>query len=65
MSSGSGGTSGESRATGSSSAHGNVDVYDVKFQGMDVVDHGGSKPQDNGNATQLLDQSALTLYMYT
>ena len=42
------GTSSECTPAGSSSPQSNVDVYDVKFQGMDAVCIDHSHPQENG-----------------
>ena len=42
------GTSSECTPAGSSSPQSNVDVYDVKFQGMDAVCIDHSQPQENG-----------------
>lgn len=48
------GTSSECTPAGSSSPQSNVDVYDVKFQGMDAVCIDNSHPQENGTRAQLL-----------
>lgn len=50
------GTSSECTPAGSSSPQSNVDVYDVKFQGMDAVCIDNSHPQENGiySCAQLL-----------
>ena len=47
------GTSSECTTTGSSSPHSNVDVYDIKYQGMDVVCVDMSHPQENGMYTKI------------
>ena len=47
------GTSSECTPAGSSSPQSNVDVYDVKFQGMDAVCIDHSHPQENGTYVQL------------
>ena len=51
------GTSSECTTAGSSSPQSNVDVYDVKFQGMDAVCINHSHPQENGTVE--------TMYMYS